>query len=294
MTTGKMEVAVLGPLGTYTHEAAFKFFGSEVVYNEQDSIADVCGALSSSVPFGIIPQENSIFGTVVETYDILRNTGPNFVRGEIVLKINHCLIVKKGVKLHQIRKVMSHEQALGQCMDFLADKLPEAVSVKTKSTAAAARELLDSPSDCAAICSGICAELFPGLEILFTSIQNERSNFTRFHAIAYSRQASLPHFLTIDYEMKALLRITPCSKSSLECPTDIIAFLLDQNIIIGRIDRRPFVDSVPFSSVYFMEIRASDLHDRSSHRFQAWSQEVESIASKLGTTSRQTHVIGIW
>lgn len=73
-------------------------------------MVDVCGTLSSSVPFGIIPQENSIFGTVVETYDILRNTGTNFVRGEIVLRIDHCLIVKKGVKLNQIRKVMSHEQ----------------------------------------------------------------------------------------------------------------------------------------------------------------------------------------
>ncbi len=62
------------------------------------------------MPFGIIPQENSIFGTVVETYDTLRNSGTSFVRGEVVLKIDHCLLVKKGVKLDQIRKVMSHEQ----------------------------------------------------------------------------------------------------------------------------------------------------------------------------------------
>ena len=62
------------------------------------------------MPFGIIPQENSIFGTVVETYDTLRNSDSSFVRGEVVLKIDHCLLVKKGVKLGQIRKVMSHEQ----------------------------------------------------------------------------------------------------------------------------------------------------------------------------------------
>lgn len=52
--------------------------------------------------------------------------------------------------------------------------------MKTKSTAAAARELLDSPSDCAAICSSICAELFPGLEILFAGIQNERCKHRKF------------------------------------------------------------------------------------------------------------------
>ena len=191
------------------------------------------------------------------------------------------------------------------------DKLPGAVYVKTKSTAAAARELLDSPSDCAAICSGICAELFPGLEILFTAIQNERckhqnfwhisfsyiftaGNFTRFYALAYSLQTSLPQFLTIAYEMKALLRITPCLKSSLDCPVDVIASLMDQNINIGRIDRRPSMDNVPFSSVYFMEIHSSDLHDRSSQRFQVWSRQVESIASQIGSTSRQIFVAGIW
>lgn len=69
---------------------------------------------------------------------------------------------------------MSPLQALGQCRDFIAHKLPGAETIKTPSTAAAAKALLDNPPDCAAICSSICATLFEGLEILFTGIQNER------------------------------------------------------------------------------------------------------------------------
>jgi len=65
-------------------------------------------------------------------------------------------------------------QALGQCREFLAEKLPLAQTIKTKSTAAAAQALLNNPPDCAAICSSICATLFEGIEVLFTNIQNEQ------------------------------------------------------------------------------------------------------------------------
>jgi prephenate dehydratase len=71
----------------------------------------VFNSLSPVLPLGVVPQENSIFGNVVETYDVLREAdSSNFIRGEITLKVEHCLLVRKGVKLHHIQKVMSHEQ----------------------------------------------------------------------------------------------------------------------------------------------------------------------------------------
>lgn len=157
----------------------------------------------------MVPQENSIFGNVVETYDLLRNDSSNFIQGEITLKIEHCLVTKKGVKLHHIQKVMSHEQvckripvqilevinadfmlqALGQCRQFLAEKLPLAQTIKTSSTAAAAQALLNNPPDCAAICSSICATLFEGIEILSTNIQNEQcKSLLIFMNLLYTQQ----------------------------------------------------------------------------------------------------------
>ena len=62
---------------------------------------------------GIIPQENSIHGIVIETYDILKNPDVGrevFVRGEVTIAIQHCLITRKGVALKDIRRILSHEQ----------------------------------------------------------------------------------------------------------------------------------------------------------------------------------------
>lgn len=71
-------------------------------------------ALSQEIPFAVVPQENSIFGNVTETYDLLRlpEMGKvKFVQGEVTLGVRHCLVVRNGVKLEQIQRILSHEQA---------------------------------------------------------------------------------------------------------------------------------------------------------------------------------------
>ena len=68
---------------------------------------------SGECPIGLIPQENSIHGIVIEAYDILRASDAGrdvFVRGEVTIGIQHCLITRKGVALGDVRRVLSHEQ----------------------------------------------------------------------------------------------------------------------------------------------------------------------------------------
>ena len=75
--------------------------------------SDVFQSLSPHLPFGIVPQENSTNGSVVETYNSLRNSSighDNFIRGYTALAVTHCLIVRHGVKLEDIEHVLSHEQ----------------------------------------------------------------------------------------------------------------------------------------------------------------------------------------
>lgn len=74
---------------------------------------DVLDAVSLDIPLGIVPQENTIFGAVIETTDLLRLPvvgQEKFVVGEITIAINHCLVVRKGVKAEDINVILSHEQ----------------------------------------------------------------------------------------------------------------------------------------------------------------------------------------
>ncbi|KAG9222902.1 hypothetical protein CCMSSC00406_0000409 [Pleurotus cornucopiae] len=106
-------VAYLGPVGTYTHQAAHQKFGPSAKYVGQDTIKDVFNSLSPTIPFGVVPQENTIFGSVIETYDQLRhsNVGKGlFVVGEVTLGVQHCLLARKGIPLSEIKDVLSHEQ----------------------------------------------------------------------------------------------------------------------------------------------------------------------------------------
>lgn len=66
----------------------------------------------------LVPQDNSIFGNVIETYDLLRSPEmgrEKFISGEVTLGVQHCLLVRKGVKLEHIERIFSHEQASQYC-----------------------------------------------------------------------------------------------------------------------------------------------------------------------------------
>jgi len=290
-----LKIAVLGPLGTYTHEAALKRFGNEFVYDEQPSISDIFQALCLKVPIGVVPRENSIFGTVVETYDLLKVPDAAFIRGEITLKVEHCLLVRKGVQLNNIRRILSHEQALGQCRDFINRNLPSVSLVKTASTAAAAQALLDNPPDCAAICSAVCTTLFDGLEVLFTGIQNQRSNFTRFYVIAKNSQAIMPPILGAPTRKKALIHLSAHSPCSVEpCDSDslnVMKYLNVLDLYTTSIDRRPAPNSPPFQNVYLVEVSGCD---REYASVDSWIADVEQAILRVRNIHGEAKLMGVW
>lgn len=69
-----------------------------------------------SLDYVVVPRENSTFGSVTETFDGLRSLTEGFIQGEVVLRIQHCLVVKKGAKLSDIDCILSHEQARTRCL----------------------------------------------------------------------------------------------------------------------------------------------------------------------------------
>ncbi|KAF8730483.1 hypothetical protein AX14_005536 [Amanita brunnescens Koide BX004] len=288
--TETLNVAVLGPLGTYTHEAAHNRFGIDAIYHERRTITDTINTLSDAIPIAVVPQENSIFGSVIETYDNFRRSDCGFVQGEVLLKVTHCLVVKKGVTLGGIRRVMSHEQALGQCHDFLNNYLPGIEQVKMPSTAAAAHALLDSPPSYAAICSKLCASMFDDLDVIREGIQAGDVNYTRFLIMTTDRSSTIPAQFSVAICYKAIFRI-PIHPSS----SDLMRIfkLITAKTKIVRIDRRPDPRATtPFQDVYFVEI--TRLHSESSIDIVAWATEVDALVLTIKQAGDDVNLIGIW
>ncbi|KAG2044740.1 Prephenate dehydratase-domain-containing protein [Suillus americanus] len=286
----------LGPPGTYSHQAAFDAFGDSVHYVAKQTITGVFESLSSEVPFGIIPQENSTNGSVIETYNLLRCEfagRDSFVRGETTLPIKHSLVVRQNVKIEDIEHVFSHEQALGQCKAFLKEFLPRASLVPTDSTASAARALLNPPSESfdpfksAAICSTVVTSLFPGLEVLRTGIQDGESNITRFYVVSYGMDVGIPWQTPPTYQKRALIRLLPDRDSVAWDSSRAIKAL---NIPISRIDRRPSLYSATFHDVYFFEVYA----EGGKESDVAWFDCVNQAVERLRQAGLESTVLGIW
>ncbi|KAF9265870.1 PDT-domain-containing protein [Marasmius fiardii PR-910] len=286
----KPKVAFLGPLGTYSHQAAYEQFHDTADYVERKKISDVLNVLGE-VDFGVIPQENTIFGPVVETYDGLRNVESGFIRGEVTLQVRHCLVVRAGVKISDIDCVMSHEQALGQCSGFLAKHLPQASTMKMTSTAAAAEAISKSPgSTHAAICSKMCLKMFEGLELLREGIQDENSNYTRFYVMAKDVRTVL---LVVSLRARALLR-TYCTVGTTaeRNAVDIANIIKALEIPIARIDRRPAHDGKPFNDVYFIELRDSSYHPE--NKATGWDEQVDRAMDRVRATGAEVTLLGLW
>ncbi len=133
--------------------------------------------------YGVLPVENSTAGSVNRIYDLMAQHRCFIVRSCRV-KIDHCLLVNPGVALSDVNEVISHEQALAQCSQFLKSLGTSVKVTPVANTAAAARTVRQSGRrDLAALSSRSCAALY-GLECLKASLQDSGSNFTRFICIS--------------------------------------------------------------------------------------------------------------
>jgi chorismate mutase/prephenate dehydratase len=174
-----LNVAYLGPEGTFTQAAALKQFGHAVQTLALDSLDDVFREVESgAADYGVVPVENSTEGVISHTLDLFQQSSLS-ICGEVELRIHHHLMVKHGdVK---ITRVLAHQQALAQCRGWLEANLPDAIHVAVGSNAEAAR-LASTDETAAAIASDTAAELY-GLEITARNIEDQPDNTTRFLVI---------------------------------------------------------------------------------------------------------------
>jgi prephenate dehydratase len=179
----KVRVAFQGEPGAYSEEAVLRFFG-EVETVPCPTLADAFEAVvARRAERGIVPVENSLAGSINETYDLLL-LHDLVITGELDLRVAHCLLALPGQGLHDIRRVYSHPQALAQCDAYLRRLGAEVTAAYD--TAGSAKMIREQDlTGCAAVASRRAAALYR-LEILAEGIETNPNNYTRFLAIGPS------------------------------------------------------------------------------------------------------------
>ena len=174
-------VACQGVEGAYSQIAAEKLFKAPdvIFFSNWEKVFSAIEA--GMCRYGVIPIENSTAGSVKKVYDLMVSKNFKIVR-TVRIKINHCLLAKKGTKLSDVKEIFSHEQAINQCSAFLSS-LNGVKITAVENTAKAAQMVAESGrTDIAAISSRSCAELY-SLDTLLSSVQDNGNNHTRFICI---------------------------------------------------------------------------------------------------------------
>lgn len=188
MKAKTLRIGYQGEKGAYSETAIGAMFQQQEVSKKpfKTSYAVVDALKKNKIDFGLLPIENSIMGSITHTYDLLLENTLNISR-EVIIPIHHALLVNKGVKKKEIKKIYSHPAAIAQCEVFLR-KFEKAEILPTYDTAGSARMIAEKKlSDAAAIAGASSADVY-GLEILYTNIEDYPHNQTRFVLVALERE----------------------------------------------------------------------------------------------------------
>ena len=177
-----MKVAFQGERGAYSESAVYQFFGADTQVKPCRDFKDVFETVEKQeTNHGVVPMENSIEGSINQNYDLFLKYDLK-VCGEVIVKIEHCLIADPGTALADVKAVYSHPQALAQCRHFLEELGRELIP--TYDTAGSVKMLKENGlRNVAAVASERAANLY-GMQILVKDIADNPENYTRFFVMS--------------------------------------------------------------------------------------------------------------
>ena len=174
----KCRVVFQGAEGAYSQAAMMEYFGETVDSFNVDTFRDAMLAIDEgSADFAVLPIENSSAGIVSEIYDLLVEF-ENYIVGEQIIRIEHCLMAAPGTKLEDIQTVYSHPQSLMQSAHFLLEAGWQQISMKNN--AFAAKKVAEEKDKTQAAIAGETAAKIYGLDILKRGVNDVKNNSTRF------------------------------------------------------------------------------------------------------------------
>lgn len=228
-------IAYLGPPGTFSEEAALKY-DEKAQLLPFSSIPAVAAAVDSGIAEeGVVAIENSLEGSVTDTLDLLIHESKLLIRQELVLPVEHHLLVKPGTEALEIKVIFSHPQALAQCRRFLERCFPKAELMAALSTAAAVEQMMSSSTPAAAIGTHRAAQLY-GAQILARNVQEHFPNATRFVVLARN-----------DHPPTGRDKTSLCFSFGEDRPGllyDVLKEFAECNINLAKVESRPSKESL--------------------------------------------------
>lgn len=240
-------VAYLGPAGTFSEQAAVKFFGSSIEHVPCANFDEVFhAAAAGSADFGIVPVENSTEGVVTRSLDLLLQS-PLHIVGETSLLVRHHLL-RQVDSLEGLEAVLAHPQALAQCQSWLNQHLPGVERRAVASNAEGARLAATNPA-WAGIASERAGAQF-GLHIAARAIQDDAFNRTRFAIICLPQVLEAP--AASGKDCVSLVVSVPNRPGAVH---DILVPLKNHGVSMTRFESRPARSSGQWEYFFFIDVQ---------------------------------------
>jgi len=240
-----VKVGYLGPMGTFTHQAALESFPkSGTKFIPYNSSLDIFNDIEKdAIVFGVIPIENSLQGTVLETIDILIEK-ELLIYSEIELRIIQNLIGLKESKVSDIKHIFSHPQAFAQTRLWIKENLPNVNLINVSSTAEAVRRVRKLYDRSYGAIGTVFASKVYDLEILKSKIEDEPINYTRFLILSKK-----------EYPLKTEKMKTSVVFATKHVPGalyNVLKIFSDAKINLSKIESRPS-RKIRWEYIFFMD-----------------------------------------
>lgn len=219
------KIAYFGPKASFTHEAALKYFNKNNIFLPLDRIEDVFRkVITEDVDFGVVPAENSIAGTIVDTLDLFVQTNVK-IYDQISLEIIQNLL--SNASKENIKRIYSNPSSFHQCSKYLFNNFPNVEYIETTSNSKAAI-LASQDKEGAAIGPLLCASEY-GLKVIEKNINDFKHNETKFFIISNKMQD--------EFKTKSMIIFSvPNVPGSL---FNVLKVFKKNNINMTRIESRP-------------------------------------------------------
>ena len=272
-----LRIAYQGVEGSYSHLTAQRRYGGRTggaLLAGHDSFrAAADSVIHGAADLALLPIENTTAGSINETYDLLAD-GKLHITGEVVSSIEHCLLALPGVRLDEIRVVISHPQALAQCHTFFAQH-PHLAARPELDTAGSARRVAQSGDrTLAAIASAAAAKTY-GLAIVAQGIQSASGNATRFVEVGV-RPAPVPDDARVKTSLLLALADRPGALG------EVLMRFAAHGLSLTKLESRP-IPNAPFTYRFYADV----LGHAATGPFQAVLDEIRPLTTEL-------HVLGTY